>query len=125
MGEVSRQVVLTLYTHMHAHTQTHIYILVKTYVHRLATDLLTAPFGGPGGPIFIGVQRQLSDDTWRHMDGTLFKVENSFLQWTSGEPNNWNNKENCVEVRADHRLNDRRCGVENRGACERKIINCV
>ena len=80
--------------------------------------------------IYLGVTDAEEEGTWRLIDGTLFSEvynhENMFMKWKVGEPNNYDGREDCMQIRVDHILNDASCDRTNsRGLCERKTVRCI
>ena len=66
-----------------------------------------------------------------HIDGTDAATEGTFvssvtgrsltyLPWSGGEPNNWNNDEDCLNILSDTGLmNDGKCSEHLPSVCER------
>eukprot|EP00937_MAST-01D_sp_MAST-1D-sp2_P005276 g5276.t1 len=55
------------------------------------------------GSLWIGIEDQNHEGTWRNADGS-----SPYLRWGAGEPNNSGN-EDCVHLRGDYYYNDHRC----------------
>ncbi|XP_031754103.1 C-type lectin lectoxin-Phi2-like [Xenopus tropicalis] len=63
---------------------------------------------------WIGLSRAASGvNKWKWING----VDLTYTYWIQGEPNNAQNKENCVEIRKE-RWNDNVCNVKNRYVCK-------
>ena len=42
----------------------------------------------------------------------------NYTNWSEGEPNNYNDREDCVEITPDGLWNDNYCGARRRVVCE-------
>ncbi|XP_041036069.1 C-type lectin domain family 17, member A-like [Carcharodon carcharias] len=73
----------------------------------------------PGG-YWIGLTDGESEGNWKWVDGTPV----SFTQWDQGEPNNWNDNENCASIRASG-WNDYICSDRFRFICETRALPSV
>ncbi|XP_041036060.1 C-type lectin domain family 10 member A-like isoform X2 [Carcharodon carcharias] len=69
---------------------------------------------------WIGLTDGESEGNWKWVDGTPV----SFTQWDQGEPNNWNDNENCAIIRASG-WNDYSCSDQFRFICEKRALTCV
>ncbi|XP_067437282.1 CD209 antigen-like protein E isoform X2 [Thunnus thynnus] len=70
--------------------------------------------------MWIGLTDSEREGTWKWVDGT--PLTTSF--WHSGEPNNTNKSEDCVETkfRDKNSWNDAVCGNRNSWICEKKMF---
>ena len=61
-----------------------------------------------GNNVWLGGFDSRSEGTWEWVDGT--HMDHTFASWSSGEPNDWGNKEDCLAIRnADKNWNDAPC----------------
>ncbi|XP_052805091.1 uncharacterized protein LOC128234708 isoform X2 [Mya arenaria] len=68
---------------------------------------------------WIGLKRSPDNKTtWLWTDGSIKNESNSFIQWGSGEPNNYLDSEDCGEIN-NHTLRDRDCGIPQQSICKR------
>ena len=84
---------------------------------------------------WLGATDLERDTFFRFSDGTSFDEAyndpNFAFDWAVYEPNNLHNREHCLEMTVDNKLNDARCfrplneDQRNRGLCERKTFTCV
>ncbi|XP_041036045.1 C-type lectin domain family 17, member A-like [Carcharodon carcharias] len=72
------------------------------------------------GTYWIGLTDRESEGNWKWVDGTTM----SFTQWDHGEPNNWNNNENCAIIRTSE-WNDYSCTDQFHFICEKSALPCV
>ncbi|XP_041036051.1 C-type lectin domain family 17, member A-like isoform X1 [Carcharodon carcharias] len=72
------------------------------------------------GDYWIGLTDRGSEGNWTWVDGTPV----SFTQWYGGEPNNWNDHENCAFIRRTD-WNDVSCTDQFRFICEKRALPCV
>ena len=59
---------------------------------------------------WIGLKRNASDSKFYWVDGT--PIEGNYNSWGSGQPNNWNGKQNCafIVLQSGHGVwNDKAC----------------
>ena len=73
-----------------------------------------------------------SSPKYIHIDGTDVATEGTFVSsvtgaaltyfsWSGGEPNNWNNDEDCLNILSDTGLmNDMKCSEQMPSVCERR-----
>uniref|UniRef100_A0A672HW95 C-type lectin domain-containing protein n=1 Tax=Salarias fasciatus TaxID=181472 RepID=A0A672HW95_SALFA len=73
--------------------------------------------------MWIGLTDSAQEGTWRWVDGTL--VNTSF--WLPGEPNNSDQgkEENCAEIHIAGGWNDKLCGFQHHGICEKKVAPSI
>uniref|UniRef100_A0A8C4EVA2 C-type lectin domain-containing protein n=1 Tax=Dicentrarchus labrax TaxID=13489 RepID=A0A8C4EVA2_DICLA len=70
--------------------------------------------------MWIGLTDSETEGTWKWVDGTPLTTS----YWMDGEPNNYDLKEDCVEVRyheKENSWNDKPCDLPNFWICEKKV----
>ncbi|XP_052805094.1 uncharacterized protein LOC128234709 [Mya arenaria] len=67
---------------------------------------------------WIGLKRSPDNNTtWLWTDGSIKNESNNFIQWGSGEPNNYLDSEDCGEI-CNNVLNDKDCDIPRQSICE-------
>ena len=67
---------------------------------------------------WVGISDQMFESSFRNYDGKSDTV-NSLLWWNTGEPNNYNGNEDCVQVE-NNKFNDNLCTTSFKIACMSK-----
>lgn len=67
---------------------------------------------------WVGISDQAVEGSFRNYDGKSDSVS-SLLWWNSGEPNNYNGNEDCVQLKSN-RYNDNTCTTSFKVACMSK-----
>uniref|UniRef100_A0A8C4HR38 C-type lectin domain-containing protein n=1 Tax=Dicentrarchus labrax TaxID=13489 RepID=A0A8C4HR38_DICLA len=70
--------------------------------------------------MWIGLTDSETEGTWKWVDGTPLTTS----YWMDGEPNNYDLKEDCVEVKQHEKKNswnDFQCDLPNFWICEKKV----
>ncbi|KAG9469825.1 hypothetical protein GDO78_019566 [Eleutherodactylus coqui] len=69
---------------------------------------------------WIGLHDMHEEGTWTWIDGTHY--ETSYKRWIKGEPNDWEQGEDCALLQAFGEWNDISCDYEDAyGICEKRL----
>ncbi|XP_072041128.1 C-type lectin domain family 4 member G-like [Amphiura filiformis] len=85
--------------------------------NEFVSDLIACPQMPNGAYTWIGLNDMGNEGVFRQADGSSADFKN----WASGEPNDSNGSENCVETNHGNRelWNDRSCTDESHFVCEK------
>uniref|UniRef100_A0AAY5K6J8 C-type lectin domain-containing protein n=1 Tax=Esox lucius TaxID=8010 RepID=A0AAY5K6J8_ESOLU len=91
-------------------------------IHSLAEErflLSMSLTGSDAGITWIGGNDAVQEGVWLWSDGSKFSYQN----WSRGQPSNFNNRENCMEINygADRGKNDAACWHKFPFLCSRKL----
>jgi len=79
------------------------------------------------GHYWIGLSDSVDEGNWKWSDGTELT---GYRNWARGQPNDWNNNQDCVEIRKgrhadknnyDGDWQDRACSVNQGYICELRL----
>ncbi|CAH1779946.1 unnamed protein product [Owenia fusiformis] len=72
-------------------------------------------FGESDEPLWIGLNNRDTEEGHKWSDGSSV----TYTNWADGEPNNWGDRENCVEMKnSDGKWNDMNCGRTRNWVCK-------
>nr|XP_057940081.1 galactose-specific lectin nattectin-like [Doryrhamphus excisus] len=66
---------------------------------------------------WVGAHDHAEEDTWLWTDGSVFEP----IPWGMGQPDNWYDGENCMEIHWQGRTNDAACNLLKPFICQRDI----
>ncbi|BFZ21806.1 hypothetical protein BsWGS_24845 [Bradybaena similaris] len=76
------------------------------------------------GNVWLGGSDILKEGAFRWT--TSGETIGAFTNWNSGEPDNYNGAQHCLELREEfkHKWNDYQCLTSNTFVCEANLVNC-
>lgn len=85
-----------------------LYMTVSTRLTKCITNNVKDPSGNSGSPYWIGARQHCTSCPFEWTDHSPF----DYAFWAPGEPNNWGNGEDCVEMTLwDKTWNDDNCNT--------------